>query len=938
MKSIRTLTAAALFAALFVLVLPVHADCGDGDPTCILEPPISVEIRTASTSGDASATAAESSALTPLDFTVPMPLPRRVEALSASAYSEPESTDSIPDFTSLSIPLRYQTAGDVSCGVQALGMALDGINGSAPTSSSILGFLQDQGMMYNFGTGVEELAHAAQNFGYASSLPFHGWSRDQLMATLAEGNPVVVALGANGADQPGHFVTVTGVSPDGRWVTYNDPTLGKQVIPIDEFKRLWGLQGNSGVAVAEAIPIGVPINYAPLVALAAGLMALVSTPPLALQRKGIGGVLPAPSGGSNSSAPPYPAPAGYKWAKKTVTKYDWKNVEVTEQVEVPNMVRTWAVVRVNRWIEKVPIYKTVKVDRGHWAYRTVNKYRTERYRTTPRYRVKKSYWYRRNGRFYRGTRYEWKTRTVVKTRRVSYTKRERYWVPKIVQEQRFVHNREIEHRDPVYGWRNEKHGTKTISVKKTVPKWMPVGTQVKWELEKLPVPPKPEPDYSYEKALLQNRTENYLSQQAQLQTSDEPVFESVPSFFSDPLGWLQTSLINLGRQNETAQDVMEATLAPAAEWLQTIPNSEEHSVLAWVHHKSNEAIKGWSNAYDSAIVLFDYTLDAIGEGRWGDVVSVAEALSHIPGDLTDAIIRQYDDLPLLAQIGVSIAPGGDAVDIVREARNVASGEPVDKLVLGLSLFGLLMDLGWADGIIPDPADGGNAGAAFLKVLLKNLDDGPAREAVEQMLKNPDEWGTVVEAVQALMKNYDELKVLDDPELIVWLLQKGPDTVKTVAMYGDEATEVVHALRAGERLADVGSHADEASDLISTILDASIHGSGDRAVIGRFFESADDGYGYMQEVAQNGGIFFQTPDGLYDALKNNRSLMEEVNKQYLRRLMDNGVSRIELVGETIGEVFGNPARAKSFTAVELTYLAEEAHKYGYILVGNAWVLP
>jgi hypothetical protein len=486
MKFIRALTVAALFAALFVLALPVHADCGDSDPTCLLEPPISVEIRTDSTSGDASVTAAESGALTPLDFAVPMPLPRRVEAPLVSPQSEIEGTGSVPDFASLSIPMRYQAAGDVSCGVQALGMALDGIDGSAPTSNSLLDFLQDQGMMYDFGTGVEELAHAAQNFVYVGSLPFHGWSLDQLSARLAEGKPVVVTLGANGDGEPGHFVAVTGVSPDGRWVMYNDPTLGKQVVPVKEFNRLWGMQGNSGVSVAKSLPAGAPADYAPWVALAAGLMALVSTTPLALQRKGIGGMLVSHGGGSNASSPPYAAPAGKRWTKKTVTKYDWKDVTVTEKVEVPNIVRTWAIVRVNRWIEKVPVYKTVKVDRGRWAYRTVKKYRTERYRTKERFRVKKSYWYRRGYRLYRGTRYEWKTRTVVKTRRVSYTTRERYWVPKIVQEQRFVRNREIEHRDPVYGWRDEKHGTKMASVTKTVPKWMPVGKEEKWELEKEP--------------------------------------------------------------------------------------------------------------------------------------------------------------------------------------------------------------------------------------------------------------------------------------------------------------------------------------------------------------------------------------------------------------------------------------------------------------------
>ena len=494
MKFLRALTVAAMFAALFVLAFPVHADCGDGDPRCIIEPPLSVEIRTGSTSGDASVTASKSGALTPLDFAIPMPLPRRVEALSVSAQSEPNSTDSIPDFTSLSIPMRYQAAGDVSCGVQALGMALDGFDGSAPTSTSILGFLQDQGMMYNFGTGVEELAHAAQNFGYAGSLPFHGWSLDQLNVTLAEGKPVVVALSTNGEGEPGHFVTVTGVSADGKWFSYNDPTLGHQVISAEEFSRLWGLQGNSGVSVAEAVPAGAPVNYAPLVALAAGLMALVSTTPMALQRKGIGGMLTAPGGGANSSAPPYSAPAGYKWKKKTVTKYGWKDVEITEKVEVPNMVRTWAIVRVNRWIEKVPRYKTVRIDRGHWAYRNVTRYRTERYRTTERYRVRKTYWYRRGGRFYRGTRYEWRKRSVWKSRRVRYTTRERYWVRKIVEEKRLIGYNEIEHRDPVYGWRNEKHGTKMVEVTKTIPKWLPVGTQVKWELEKLPEPtPTPTP-------------------------------------------------------------------------------------------------------------------------------------------------------------------------------------------------------------------------------------------------------------------------------------------------------------------------------------------------------------------------------------------------------------------------------------------------------------
>lgn len=76
-------------------------------------------------------------------------LPCRVEAPLVSAQSESFSTDSIPDFTTLSIPMLCQTTGDVSCSVQALSMALDD-NGSGPTSNSILDALQDRGMMYYF--------------------------------------------------------------------------------------------------------------------------------------------------------------------------------------------------------------------------------------------------------------------------------------------------------------------------------------------------------------------------------------------------------------------------------------------------------------------------------------------------------------------------------------------------------------------------------------------------------------------------------------------------------------------------------------------------------------------------------------------------------------------------------------------------------------------
>jgi predicted double-glycine peptidase len=91
-------------------------------------------------------------------------------------------------------------------------------------------------------------------------VPFHGWGMEDLRGELEAGRPVVVSLGANpstslrtgGDHEPGH--TVTGVSADGEWVSYNDPTLGKQVILRAEFERLWGSHGNSGVAVRGTDP------------------------------------------------------------------------------------------------------------------------------------------------------------------------------------------------------------------------------------------------------------------------------------------------------------------------------------------------------------------------------------------------------------------------------------------------------------------------------------------------------------------------------------------------------------------------------------------------------------------------------------------------------------------------------------------------------------
>ena len=298
----RLILSAATLAACLFLAPDAHAGCTPGAGDCLLEPPQSEEVNPDPEAGWGLVAGEVGQPGGAAPVVLAMPLPRVVPVRAGQGDRPPAPVDR------LAVPMRYQNpadGSDVSCGVQALGMALDGLGGSAPTSASMTDLLGRAGMLYEFGTGVEELAFAAQTFGYEGSLPFHDATLGDLRAQLDLGRPVVVALGTNGEDQPGHFVTVTGISADGRWVAYNDPALGPQTLPIDEFLKLWAMQGNSGVIVAEEPPLapdGTPVNAMPWVALMAGVMALVTTTPWGARRRGVGGRADAGGAGGGTKS------------------------------------------------------------------------------------------------------------------------------------------------------------------------------------------------------------------------------------------------------------------------------------------------------------------------------------------------------------------------------------------------------------------------------------------------------------------------------------------------------------------------------------------------------------------------------------------------------------------------------------------------------------
>ncbi len=337
MRILRVFISAALMAAVFVLALPAAADgCpppgqspGDGaELDCRLSPLQSRQVNPYSSlaTGGLSSLDDVSTRLA-AHFSTPLSLGDGSRSGSSPVFVDQvpiASGSGAPPFGTLDLRMRYQDPSDVSCGVQALGMALDGLGPPGPASSAMLGYLQGQGMMYDFGTGVEELAFTAQSYGYADSQPFYGGSLAQLQSELAAGRPVVVDLGANGEGQPGHFVTVTGISPDGKWVAFNDPILGKQVLPASDFLSQWSLQGYSGVSVgpsaahtaggatgtiSAATPEPNPLNASPLLILAAGIMALITNAGLGLKRLGVGGMLAQGTGGGGGGKKPVAKPA-----------------------------------------------------------------------------------------------------------------------------------------------------------------------------------------------------------------------------------------------------------------------------------------------------------------------------------------------------------------------------------------------------------------------------------------------------------------------------------------------------------------------------------------------------------------------------------------------------------------------------------------------------
>ena len=439
-----------------------------------------------------------------------------VQLMAPPSYVELESQSAgnpAMDGMTLAVPQIYQKPEDVTCGAAALGMALEFLSlngeGEAPSQAALVTDLKNSGLLYETGTGVEELAYMARQHGYQGTTAFHDWSLEQLAQQLAAGRPVVVSLGSNGDNQPGHFVTLTGISADGKWVSYNDPTLGKQTVPAADFMKSWNLQGNSGLSVQKEplsamndpmLPwmglfsamamLAVMAKQVPLGGEIAGTLTdirkLLSNP----SRKGLGGKLEV-GGAGGSSSPPYSAPHGYKWIQKSVPKYGWKNITTTHSRQVPIFEKKKVQVDTEVSYVNVPRYRTVRVDRGSWVNKKVTLYRRTKYvryyRTS---RVRKTRWVRRGWRLVPQTYYVTKRTPVYGYKSVPYrTYYKKEWKSNWVTEKQLDGYTKVRHEKPVYEHLMMPTGkTKTEYYTKTEKRWGVIGTELEWKLEKNPTP------------------------------------------------------------------------------------------------------------------------------------------------------------------------------------------------------------------------------------------------------------------------------------------------------------------------------------------------------------------------------------------------------------------------------------------------------------------
>jgi hypothetical protein len=179
-----------------------------------------------------------------------------------------------------------------------------------------------------------------------------------------------------------------------------------------------------------------------------------------------------------------------------------------------------------------------------------------------------------------------------------------------------------------------------------------------------------------------------------------------------------------------------------------------------------------------------------------------------------------------------------------------------------------------------------------------------------------------------------------------VLEKGPvvsphapiglDTPGSYTSWADQAAaDLHHAFTTGG----------PTPELARQVADLSTHYVGenpDRVVLGRF--GGQDG-GYIGDARGLGGIYFDTGDPVWDAIRGGLSdaeskpLVWQVNEQFLRNQMESHVGRIDyLLDRSAYSSLEDMAEQRfgSFSSMEVEFLNNTAAMYGYRRIGDSWV--
>lgn len=70
--------------------------------------------------------------------------------------------------------------------------------------------------------------------------------------------------------------------------------------------------------------------------------------------------------------------------------------------------------------------------------------------------------------------------------------------------------------------------------------------------------------------------------------AEEPVLEPVPSFLSNPVGWVQARIINAGRKSDKTREFIADTFGSMSEVLRSYDDPDVHPIMAGIHESVPE--------------------------------------------------------------------------------------------------------------------------------------------------------------------------------------------------------------------------------------------------------------------------------------------------------------------------------------------------------------